>query len=76
LTEPASRFCTAFDELRQYFQVRRRGENVTDHPKAEWVWRQLIEATPVAEFLRLAPWWVVPCDACGARIFNPVSPAG
>ena len=23
--------------------------NVTDHPKAEWVWRQLIEATPWGE---------------------------
>ena len=24
--ESAARFCTAFDELRQYFRVRRRGE--------------------------------------------------
>jgi transposase InsO family protein len=26
--------------------------NVTDHPKAEWVWRQLIEATPWGEVPR------------------------
>ena len=25
--ESASRFCTAFDELRQYFRVRRRGDD-------------------------------------------------
>ena len=25
--DSASRFCSAFDELRQYFRVRRRGED-------------------------------------------------
>ena len=27
--ESAARFCSAFDELREYFRVRRRGEDVS-----------------------------------------------
>jgi len=44
--ESASRFCTAFDELRQYFRVRRRGEGHVSLPEQRRLfltrWRSLI----------------------------------
>ncbi len=44
--ESASRFCAAFDELRQYFRVRRRGEGLVSLAKQRRLfltrWRSLI----------------------------------
>ena len=44
--EPASRFCAAFDELRQYFRVRRRGGPHVPLPDQRWLflarWHGLI----------------------------------
>ena len=44
--ESASRFCLAFDELRQYFRVRRRGEGYVSLAKQRRLfltrWRSLI----------------------------------
>ena len=51
--ESASRFCTAFDELRQYFRVRRRGEPHVSMAEERRLflmrWRSLIGQAAVAE---------------------------
>ena len=50
--ESASRFCTAFDELRQYFRVRRRGDPNVSLAKQRRLfitrWRSLIAAAAAA----------------------------
>jgi transposase InsO family protein len=42
--------------------------NVTAHPRAEWVWRQMIEATPWGEQPRFL---IRDRDCCYGRSFNP-----
>ena len=50
--ESASRFCAAFDELRQYFRVRRRGERHVSLAEQRRLfltrWRSLISELAVA----------------------------
>jgi transposase-like protein len=50
--ESASRFCTAFDELRQYFRVRRRGAGHVSLAEQRRLfltrWRSLIAEAPAA----------------------------
>ena len=51
--ESASRFCAAFDELRQHFRVRRRGEGHVALAEQRRLfptrWRSLIGELAVAE---------------------------
>jgi len=50
--ESAARFCSAFDELRQYFRVRRRGDDHVSLAEQRWIfltrWRSLISELAAA----------------------------